>query len=172
MTGAVAGAGLAFWFSRDQIQTPISTPEIARPNDRRVSSYKPSLYGVDHQANRLQTVPLTVEAENPQQALRISLERLIAGSPELYSEVPPKTKLLDLSLSGQEIRLNLSQEFTGGGGSASMTRRLAQVLYTATSLDPQAKVFLLVEGKPLQNLGGEGVEVLQPIRREDVPSEF
>lgn len=172
LVGALAGVGLAFWLNREQLQAPIQPPPIPQQNNGKLQNFKPSLYGLNSQANSLQTVTLSIAAESPEAALRISLERLLAGLPELSSEIPAKTKLLDLKLKDRELTLDLSQEFTSGGGSASMTRRLAQVLYTATSLDPEARLYLLVEGKPLKNLGGEGLEVLQPVTRKDVSNQF
>jgi len=44
----------------------------------------------------------------------------------------------------------------------SMSSRVAQVLYTATSLQPNAKVWIDIEGKPLEVLGGEGLLLEQP----------
>lgn len=73
------------------------------------------------------------------------------------------------------IYVNLSQEFTQGGGSSSMIYRVAQVLYTATSIDPQAPVFISIAGQPLnQNypLGGEGLLLDYPLTRQQFAQEF
>jgi len=47
-----------------------------------------------------------------------------------------------------------------------MSSRVAQVLYTATSLQPNAKVWIDIEGKPLEVLGGEGLLLEQPLTQE------
>jgi spore germination protein GerM len=53
-----------------------------------------------------------------------------------------------------------------------MNGRIVQLLYTATSLNPSANLFLSIDGKPLEDLGGEGLEIPQPLRRQDFSLEF
>ena len=86
--------------------------------------------------------------------------------------IPDGTELLALTVEGDGVHVDLSQDFTTGGGSASMIGRLAQVVYTATTLEPTAPVWLSVEGEPLTLLGGEGLEIRQPITRTDLTTDF
>ncbi len=53
-----------------------------------------------------------------------------------------------------------------------MAGRLAQILYTATTLEPDAPVWLSVEGKPLEVLGGEGLLLEQPLSRDRFEKDF
>ena len=49
-----------------------------------------------------------------------------------------------------------------------MIMRVAQVLYTATSVDPETPVFLEIAGQPIDvdhPLGGEGLILEQPTSR-------
>ena len=104
-----------------------------------------------------------------------AFKRLLAGNPRengYASAIPEGTKLLGLSVKDKEVIVDLSQEFTEGGGSAAMISRLGQVIYTASSLDPQTNVRILVEGEPLDVLGGEGVIVEQPTNREIFKEDF
>ena len=88
------------------------------------------------------------------------------------STIPAGTKLLSSILKDDGLHIDLSKEFTQGGGSASMQGRIAQILYTATSRNPDTPVWLSVEGKKLDTLGGEGVEIKQPITRKSFQQEF
>jgi spore germination protein GerM len=89
--------------------------------------------------------------------------------------IPSGTHLNSLHVAKDKIYVDLSREFEQGGGSTSMIYRVAQILYTATSLDSKAKVFLSVEGHPLDErhpLGGEGLILRQPITRQEFTKEF
>jgi len=115
----------------------------------------------------------SVRAFDAQEAIRVALEELIAGprDPHLTTAIPPQTRLLDVRVEGNDIFLNFSSEFTQGGGSTAMMSRIAQVLYTATSQNPGARVWISVEGRALEVLGGEGLMIGQPLTRASfVPS--
>ncbi|MFN7850861.1 MAG: GerMN domain-containing protein, partial [Dolichospermum sp.] len=86
--------------------------------------------------------------------------------------IPQGTQLLGLKAENNDIHVNLSANFTTGGGSTSMMGRVGQVVYTATSLNPKAKVYIEVNGKPLEVLGGEGVELQQPLTRESFQKNY
>ena len=110
-----------------------------------------------------------------ERVLETALETLFSSPPEganYTTAIPQGTKLLNLTMDKEGIHINLSQEFVSGGGSASMSSRLAQVIYTATSSNPEEGVWLNVEGKPLQNLGQEGIMVSQPMTRQDFKDNF
>lgn len=108
------------------------------------------------------------------EVLESALKLVLEGpkDPEYTTTIPSGTKLLDLAVKKDGVHINLSQEFTTGGGSDSMIGRLKQIVYTATSLDPKGKVWIDVEGKPLEELGGEGIMVNQPTTRKDIEENF
>jgi spore germination protein GerM len=121
-----------------------------------------------------------------ERVLETALETLFASPPtgsNYTTAIPEGTKLLGLTIDKKGIHLNLSQEFVTGGGSASMSSRLAQVIYTATSTNTTNKsdqpnatdkqpVWLSVEGKPLTTLGQEGLIINQPMTRQDLKANF
>lgn len=97
-----------------------------------------------------------------------------AGKPDgkLTSTIPVGTKLLSAQVKPDGIHIDLSKEFTQGFGATSMIGRLGQVVYTATSQNPDAPVWISVEGKPLETLGDVGVEIRQPITRQLYDQDF
>ena len=114
------------------------------------------------------------DAANPEQALREAFARLLSQNvPVPYSSaIPTDTQLLALSVDESGVRIDLSAEFGFGGGSASMKARLGQAIFTATSIDPLTPVWISLEGKPLEILGGEGLLVEQPETRASFRKRF
>jgi spore germination protein GerM len=88
------------------------------------------------------------------------------------STIPSGTKLISSNLKQDGLHIDLSKEFTQGGGSTSMQGRVAQIVYTATNQNPETPVWISVEGKQLETLGGEGVEIKQPLTRQDFQQDF
>ena len=159
-----------------QSSAPTSVNQVTQsPPATRAVDGQLAVYWIESSKNKLIAVPIAVKAKNNGEAIASVLNMLITEKPpetELYSAIPEKTKVLSATSANKEIRINLSKDFTKGGGSASMQGRIIQVLYTATTLEPDAKVYLSVEGKPLKYIGGEGLEVPQPMTRKDFALEF
>ena len=94
-----------------------------------------------------------------------AVEALLAG-PEgievemgMGTEIPEGTELLGLDIADGVATVDLSGEFEAGGGSLSMQLRVAQVVFTLTQFDTVDTVEFLVDGTPVESIGGEGVMV-------------
>ena len=152
---------------------PTASPEVSPvPNQQTIQ-----VYWLKSAGERIELVPSPVTvsaAEQPDATLKAAFAEMLKGStsPDLTSTIPAGTKLLGLETKPDGIHVDLSQEFTSGGGSTSMQGRVGQVIYTATTIDPNAKVWLSVAGKPLEVLGGEGIIIDQPTTREDFQKNF
>lgn len=120
-----------------------------------------------------QSIPLE-ETSDPEVALEKAFASLMQGvdNPDYASTIPPSTELREVSVREDGVHINLSEDFVFGGGSASMVGRLGQVVYTATSFDSDAKVWINVEGEPLEYLGGEGLKIPQPLTREEFNANY
>ncbi|WP_088243102.1 GerMN domain-containing protein [Calothrix rhizosoleniae] len=174
VVAASGGVALFTWNSSQsppQDNPPQSTQKpspdgTSRPNQQQDAS----IFWLKDNGTNLELVSQSLKISNgdkPNQILEKAFQTLLAGPTEGTGSttIPRGTKLLSLKQENDTIYVNLSPAFTSGGGSASMMGRLGQVIYTATSLNPNAKVYIQVDGKKLKVLGGEGVEVDQPMTR-------
>lgn len=100
-----------------------------------------------------------------------AMEALLAG-PSAYeadlgftSEIPEGSELLGLEIENAIATVNLSAEFESGGGSFSMSGRLAQVIYTLTQFPTVDEVEFLLEGEPVDVFSGEGIVIDGPAGR-------
>ena len=158
------------------LPTSIKLPAV---EEAQPAKFSPQMYQLEIVDSRIQLTPKTVYtvATSPKLALTEALEKLLA-QPSAFdptTTIPTQTRLLDLEIGNDGVYVDLSQEFTRGGGSSSMIYRVAQVLYTATSIDSQTPVFLSVEGKALNDdypLGGEGLTLKYPMTRQQFNREF
>lgn len=177
----VAAGGVGVWWAMNS-KSPTPSPVVTQqplPSNLPVQpavEQTAQVYWLRDTGTHLEVVPqpLKVATNQPNAVLEAAFNSLLAGSTDtaLSSTIPQGTKLRGVKVQNDGIHVNLSEEFTSGGGSASMTGRVAQILYTATSLQPDAKVWIDVEGKQLDVLGGEGLELEQPLTRQSFKENF
>jgi spore germination protein GerM len=156
--------------------TPVNPPKerVTQDNTKTQvpNEQTAEIYLVRDTGTNLKLVPLPVKVsaskDRPNEFLQAAFNSLLTAKNDgdTSSTIPPGTKVLGVTIENDGVRVNLSEEFTSGGGSASMTGRVGQVVYTATSLNPNAKVYIDVNGKQLDVLGGEGLELDQPLTRD------
>ncbi|MFN3679085.1 GerMN domain-containing protein [Thermosynechococcus sp.] len=170
----LAAAGTAAWLtlSPPRQGDPVPNPaEVAQQQETQI-------FWVKNEGDTLVLVPSTVRittpARRPELFIQSRLERLLAGpaNQDVTTSIPQNTRVNRVEVKGDGIHVDLSPEFTKGGGSASMQARLGQILYTATASDPNAPVWISIGGEPLRVLGGEGLEVMQPMTRQDFQTAF
>ena len=85
----------------------------------------------------------------------------------LGTTIPAGTRLLGLTIAGTTATVDLSAEYASGGGSLSMMARIAEVVYTLTQFTTVRSVEFLLEGQPVEALGGEGIALGDAQRRAD-----
>ncbi len=109
------------------------------------------------------------EIKNENNKLESSINELLKG-PTLkerqagyYSEIPRGTKLLSIKQKNNSIIINLSSDFEYGGGTDSIYNRIKQLIKTINSTDCSKKIYLYLDGKQADVLGGEGIIINQPL---------
>jgi spore germination protein GerM len=150
------------------------TSETASPE--AIAEKTVQVYWLKTDSNQIEmaAAPVDLGAQPPNDLLKAAVEQVLTQptDPAFASAIPEQTSLRKLEVKPDGVHVDFSPEFTSGGGSTSMTGRLGQVIYTATTLDPTAKVWISVEGKPLEVLGGEGLIIDQPMTRESFDQNF
>ncbi len=156
--------------------TKTPTPAIAQKQDGTVKIWR-----LDDNGKKTFLVPQDRKdpepnTSNPEVRVQRSMSTLLAsaGKPDgkLTSTIPVGTKLLSSKILADGIHIDLSKEFTKGFGATSMIGRIGQVVYTATSQNPDAAVWITVEGKKLEVLGDVGAEIRQPITRQTYNQDY
>ncbi|MBI1240396.1 GerMN domain-containing protein [Umezakia ovalisporum] len=175
------GGGVA-WLASNQSPTPTTPSQtITQPNNQPSTTQPeqeqtPNVYWLKPRGESVDLVPqpIQIAATQPDQVLEKAFQALLAGPTEGTDSttIPQETKLLGVKTENDEVRVNLSGDFTTGGGTTSMIARIGQVVYTATTINPKAKVYIDVEGEQLDVLGGEGVELQQPLTRESFEENY
>jgi spore germination protein GerM len=189
ITGLIlaAGGGVAWWTKSNleqktqnvqPVPSPIEKTETDIPAPAAITQdLMVEIYWLNPTGESIELVsqPMTFQKSvKPEGVLKAKLETLLAQPPadaEYTTAIPPETRLLSLSTDQKGTHINLSQEFISGGGSASMSSRLAQIIYTA-STSPDDPIWLSVEGEPLVNLGEEGILVSQPMTKQKFNQNF
>jgi spore germination protein GerM len=85
----------------------------------------------------------------------------------LTTAVPEGTQFLGLTIEDGVAHVDLTSEYESGGGTLSMSMRLAQVVYTLTQFPTVKGVVFSLDGEPIDVLGGEGVVIDHPLTRKD-----
>jgi len=113
------------------------------------------------------TVPKT------QQVAAAAMDELLAGptaedeAAGMSTAIPEGTQYLGTTIDQGTATVDLSGEFESGGGSFSMTARLAQVVYTLTQFPTVDFVTFTLDGEPVEVFGGEGIVLDSPVGRKD-----
>ena len=154
------------------IATPPSTATPTTPTT--TTSVVPTLTDVKIYLLRDERLAIVHRLVPGPAVLRGALTELLAGPTDaeradgLGSEVPLGTELLDVDLADGLGTVDLSSDFESGGGSLSMTARVAQVVFTVTQFGNADQALFWMDGQPIEFLGGEGLVLDEPQARMDV----
>ena len=87
--------------------------------------------------------------------------------PAISTAIPADSELLGLTVADGVANVDLSEEFESGGGTFSVTARLAQVVYTLTQFPTVDAVEFSIEGEVVEVFSSEGVVLDGPQTLED-----
>ena len=80
-----------------------------------------------------------------------------------YSEIPSNVDLISIKNQNNSVIVNLSSNFGNGGGTQSIENRVMQLSKTVKLYEPNKNIYLYIDGKQVEYLGGDGVYIKQPL---------
>ena len=173
----------AFFPSNEQLpsEEAIEVEEV-QPQESEVKTDVPksyvSVYFIGQKNNEevYKIVKRPYNAEVDGTKIAFSIRSLLKGplakekTKGIYSEIPQGTKLISIQEKPDKIMVNLSGDFEQGGGTDGLYKRLYQLIKTAnknTALD----VYLELNGKQIDVIGGEGIMINQPLNSDSLNAE-
>lgn len=114
------------------------------------------------------------EIPEGQSKLKFALNQLVTGpSPYekkvgVYSEIPKNVKILGVIESQNKIIIDVSGNIQNGGGADSLYSRMKQLIKTAIANSPNKPIYLYIDGKKAEVLGGEGIMISQPLNENSL----
>jgi spore germination protein GerM len=132
--------------------------------------------GVEGLVPTLRVVPKTTGVARAAMEALLDGDAILSKYSQLSTAVPDGTSLLGIAIKDGVATVDLSRDFESGGGSASASYRLGQVVYTLTQFSTVRAVLFEVEGRTITTFGAEGIVLDGPQRRADfeeqLPSTF
>lgn len=147
--------------------------EINKKTEKKVYSY----FLKETQSGKVNFLAVENKVDNNAEDLKAAVENLLKGPSEenkkngFYSEIPKGTKLLSLKETDKYIIINLNDEFQYGGGTDSIYNRLKQLIKTVSQVKVNKDIYLYLNGKQADVIGGEGIIIKQPLTQESLYSE-
>lgn len=120
-------------------------------------------------------LPVHREVPKSVAVARVSLEQLFAGPtsgetsgiPAMSTTIPDGVEVLGLTISEGIATVDLSAEFEGDDDSPVVAQRMAQVVFTLTSIPFVNEVLFHQEGAPIAAQTSSGDQVDRPVLKAD-----
>ena len=100
--------------------------------------------------------------------LKLSVYALMSGPKPaelkrgIYTEIPGDAQVISIKEYPDKAIVNLTSSFVYGGGAESLYKRLYQLIKTV-KLNTSLPVYLYIEGKRADVVGGDGIMLTQPL---------
>ena len=162
-------------FFNDEIETIEATNEITPEveiSDDELRTTIVTLYFVDTETGSIASEARLMDSKelliDPYQTL---VEMLIEGPKDssLSSIIPSDTEVLDATLSGNCVTLNLSQEFIDNApeGSVEKSNMIYTIVNTLTELKEVDSIKFLIEGEEISGFESDGINLTSEFTRKE-----
>jgi len=181
--GLVSLSAIAFAFhptlDLDSLQIRVEREDSATNSGPRAipPQHQLPLYWLSTTNNqiRLIAIPTTIPTENTTtQQITQAINALLLTPPPsgTATTIPPQTHLYKVEIHDQAIAIDLSAEFLNQSSPTTLATSIAQIVFTATAANPDAKVYLAIAGQPLTTVNKTGVLLQQPLTRQQFKQHF
>lgn len=153
-------------------QTDIQQPQTdPQPQQEPVLQEKVSVYFIGQNSSKedvYKIVQRDYDAEKDGTKLDYAINLLLKGpsakesAQGIYSEIPKGTKLRSISKVNGKLYIDLNDDFEQGGGTDGLYKRLYQLIKTVNQ-NTNENVYLKIEGREVDVIGGEGIMLQQPL---------
>jgi spore germination protein GerM len=151
--------------TNENINTNPENPEIEQPRSHEIKNVK--IFVTDSKG-KLRSVNRKCDTSVEKSCFAFAIKELIAAPTQweknkgLSSEIPSNTKILSVREGSNNILIDLSSAFESGGGAESTYIRVHQLIKTSQA-NSKLPVFLYINGKQADVIGGEGIMIKQPL---------
>lgn len=117
--------------------------------------------------------PVKRPLKSGEDKLTYAVKLLIAGpngaekSSGIYSEIPANSHLNSITTYDTKVIIDMASTFAYGGGSDSLYSRLRQLIKTVLA-NSDKPVYLYLDGKQANIVGGEGLTISQPLKENSL----
>lgn len=147
----------------------VADPPVAKPEVKENEYVNVYFIGKnEHNEEVYKAVKRLYSSDVDGSKIKFAITSLISGlKPEeqargVYSEVPSTAQVLNITEQPDKVIVNLNSAFVNGGGTDSLYKRLYQLIKTA-KLNSNLPVYLYIDGKRADVVGGEGIMISQPL---------
>lgn len=147
--------------------------EVLKPQNQELETVSIYFLALDSDSNGIYK-KVQREVPSGENKLEFAINELLKGpnlvekSTGAYSEIPKSTKLLGIKQNGNKIIINFNSDFQYGGGTDSIYSRMMQLIKTSLVNTKNKKIYLYIDGKQLNTIGGEGIMITQPLSEKSL----
>lgn len=149
----------------EDITKPTEEVSTVKPKTHEIKSVK--IFVADTNG-KLRSLTRKCDTSVEKSCFEYAINELVAApsrwekSKGFTSEIPTGTKILSIREGEGSVMIDLSSAFETGGGAESTYTRVMQVIKTAKA-NTSLPVYLYINGKQADVIGGEGIMVKQPL---------
>jgi spore germination protein GerM len=152
---------------------PSDKSDIEKPEQNKSEVKTVKIYVTDSKGN-LRSINRKCDTAAEKSCFAFAIKELISAPSDwekskkgLSSEIPSNTKILSIREGADTILIDLSSSFESGGGAESTDIRVRQLIKTVLANTKQP-VYLYINGKQADVIGGEGIMIKQPLSEKSL----